>query len=343
MRNFKRFTCTCVLLVLGASAVSGQAAVADEVDGSVLRALTTVTVGSDADNTRVLDDVAEVSASDEDSSAIVAEVQGGEVMIPTDASDAIELSLPNSDAGMSISLPFADDASAAEILNPGVVSFQNNNDTHTAAVVKQDGSVVIATVIDSSAAPTRFTYEVEGAPGSFLEAQPDGTVFLLDETRTSVLGGFMAAWARDAEGNDVPTRYEISGNELTQVVDLSSPTIAYPVVADPQAGYTLLEGVWKNRPGGYKYKTGNQWSTGLSAWGAAVWTSGLVGHQTVKTQGWVEWVNGPAPTTTTIHQQFDCHAVFGYAIWKAGWWWDFETARGSNPNWLTNPKDCNWP
>ncbi|MWB98744.1 hypothetical protein [Agromyces seonyuensis] len=65
-------------------------------------------------------------------------------------------------------------------------------------------------------------------------------------------------------------------------------------------------------------------------------------HQTLKTQGWVEWVNGVVPTTTTIHQQFDCHAVFGYAIWEAGLWWDFETARGSIPNWFTDPQKCNW-
>ena len=80
------------------------------------------------------------------------------------------------------------------------------------------------------------------------------------------------------------------------------------MVADPQAGYTLLEGVF-------------------------VWTSGLIGHQTVKLQGWEEWKAGVAPATLTTHQQYDCHAVYGYAVWKAGIWWDFEKARGPNPNW----------
>lgn len=234
-------------------------------------------------------------------SAVDTTVQGAEVVIPTDLSDPVNLWIPGSDAGMTISLPFSDKASSAEVLSPGIVSFNNNN-TSTAAVTKDDGSLVIATVIDSSDAPDRYTYTVNGAPGSSLQAQTDGTVFLMDEANENILGGFLPAWARDAAGNDVPTRYEITGSELTQIVDLSSPDIVFPVVADPQAGYTLLEGVWKNRPGGYSYGTGSQWSTRLSAWGATVWASGLVGHQTVKTQGWVEWVNGlprPRPLFTS--------------------------------------------
>lgn len=322
--------------------VQGGAAHAEESDG-VLGALTNVTAQSESTTTRVLEDVATVPTDSAGVSAVDTSIQGADVVIPTDLSDPINLSIPGSDAGMTISLPFSDEASTAEVLSPGVVSFDNKNNTSTAAVTKDDGSVVIATVIDSRDAPARYTYTIDGAPGSSLQSQPDGTVFLLDSASENILGGFLPAWARDAEGDDVPTHYEISGNELTQVVDLSSPDIAFPVVADPQAGYTLLEGVWKNRPGGYSYGRGSQWSTQLSNWGRTVWTSGVVGHQTVKTQGWVEWVNGVAPATTTIHQQFDCHAVFGYAIWKAGIWWDFETARASHPNWFTDPKGCNWP
>ena len=328
--------------LIASTVVQSGAANADE-SGGVLETLTNVTTQSESAATRVLDDVAAVPTRNEGDSVVDTSVQGAEVVIPINLSDTIDLSVPGSDAGMKITLPFADEASPAEALSPGVVAFDNHNNTSTAAVVKDDGSLVIATVIDSSDAPDRYTYAIEGAPGSSLQAQPNGSVFLLDAAKANILGGFLPPWARDAAGNDVPTTYEVSGNELTQTVDLSSPNIVFPVVADPQAGYTLLEGVWKNRPGGYSYKNGAQWSTRLSVWGAAVWSSGLIGHQTVKTQGWVEWKNGVAPETTTIHQQFDCHAVFGYAIWKAGIWWDFETARGSHPNWFLDPKDCNWP
>jgi len=40
------------------------------------------------------------------------------------------------------------------------------------------------------------------------------------------------AWAYDAKNNPVPTRYEMRGNELVQVIDFNENT-AFPVVADP--------------------------------------------------------------------------------------------------------------
>lgn len=228
--------------LIASTVVQSGAANADE-SGGVLETLRNVTTQSESATTKVLDDVAAVPTRNEGDSVVDASVQGAEIVIPMSLSDTIDLSVPGSDPGMKITLPFADEASPAEALSPGVVAFDNHNNTSTAAVVKDDGSLVIATVIESS----------------------------------------------DAAGNDIPTKYVVSGNELTQTVDLSSPNIVFPVVADPQAGYTLLEGVWKNRPGGYSYKNGAQWSTKLSVWGAAVWSSGLIGHQTVKTQGWVEW------------------------------------------------------
>lgn len=45
------------------------------------------------------------------------------------------------------------------------------------------------------------------------------------------LGGIDAPWAVDADGQPLPTHYEISGSTLTQVVDTTGAT--FPVVADP--------------------------------------------------------------------------------------------------------------
>lgn len=42
------------------------------------------------------------------------------------------------------------------------------------------------------------------------------------------------AWAKDANGNDVETHYEVSKNTLTQVIDFDEDT-AFPIVADPTA------------------------------------------------------------------------------------------------------------
>jgi hypothetical protein len=58
-----------------------------------------------------------------------------------------------------------------------------------------------------------------------------GEVFLLDAA-DRVITGFEAAWAKDANGAPVSTRYRLEGNTLVQVVDFDQNT-AFPVVADP--------------------------------------------------------------------------------------------------------------
>ena len=49
------------------------------------------------------------------------------------------------------------------------------------------------------------------------------------------IGVFDVPWAYDAAGLIVPTRYEIDGSTLTQVVEHSS-SFAYQVVANPPSG-----------------------------------------------------------------------------------------------------------
>jgi hypothetical protein len=55
---------------------------------------------------------------------------------------------------------------------------------------------------------------------------------ILDHKRRE-LGVIAAPWARDANGRAIPTRYEIQGTTLVQVVDHRRPGVVYPVVADP--------------------------------------------------------------------------------------------------------------
>jgi hypothetical protein len=41
------------------------------------------------------------------------------------------------------------------------------------------------------------------------------------------------AWALDADGDPVPTRYELRGNNLVQTVDHTGADFSYPITADP--------------------------------------------------------------------------------------------------------------
>lgn len=58
-----------------------------------------------------------------------------------------------------------------------------------------------------------------------------GEVYVVDDVGT-VIETIDPAWAKDANGNAVPTHYEIRGDELVQIVDFNENS-AFPVIADP--------------------------------------------------------------------------------------------------------------
>jgi hypothetical protein len=71
----------------------------------------------------------------------------------------------------------------------------------------------------------QWTFET----GTQLLLLDDGSVSVSDAD--GFLGGIEAPWAIDAEGQSLPTHYEVSGATLTQIVDTTEA--AFPVVADP--------------------------------------------------------------------------------------------------------------
>ncbi|MET0468985.1 MAG: hypothetical protein ABWZ87_09595, partial [Aeromicrobium sp.] len=91
--------------------------------------------------------------------------------------------------------------------------------------------------IDSASAPATYDF---GLRGDVLpRPAPDGGVDLVSPD-----GGVVAQverpWAVDADGRRVPTRYELRGSTLRQVVDHRGRDVAYPVVADPKVKFCDL-------------------------------------------------------------------------------------------------------
>lgn len=152
-----------------------------------------------------------------------------EVEMSAAAADGVSISAGEGVA--IIRLPFADRAGAGYSTDPGTATYENGNSTSSVVLVHETGSVQVATVIDSAAAPSRYDYPIDLPEGSSLVLQ-DGGAAVIDDATGEVLGSFAAPWAKDATGKDVPTRYELNGHTLTQVVDHDS-RFAYPVVADP--------------------------------------------------------------------------------------------------------------
>lgn len=201
-------------------------------------ALVSPAAAASTDEQSLVDVVAEAAPQDVDAAveasllseeAGVLSVQGLSIGVSSDADSGISIS---TDTGVAnIGLPFAASAGAGVSTAPGTVTYDNKNSTSSVVLVHDTGSVQVATVIEDPNAPTRYDYPIGVPEGAHLELQ-DGIVSVIDDVSTEVLGTFAAPWAKDASGQDVPTRYELNGNTLTQIVDHNS-SVAYPVVADP--------------------------------------------------------------------------------------------------------------
>jgi len=135
-------------------------------------------------------------------------------------------------ADLSVGLPASHMARPAADAGLGVVSYDNGDGSSTVPVAGLD-SVQINTIIESASAPDSYSYEIGLADGGDLALTDLGSVAILDDQQD--LAYYVdVPWARDANGRDVPTSYSVADGTLTQYVDLSNPSIAFPVVADPQ-------------------------------------------------------------------------------------------------------------
>lgn len=95
--------------------------------------------------------------------------------------------------------------------------------------------VRMLTALSGPEAGDAFDYTFELPEGVTRTALPTGDTLFADASGHYV-GTLGEAWARDANGQEVATHYEWSGDTLTQRVDLTSQT-AYPVLMDPNWYY----------------------------------------------------------------------------------------------------------
>lgn len=169
------------------------------------------------------------------------------ISIPDSPADAVSIDGPRND-DFSISLPTELNLENGSTAADGTVVY-NSADADSGAAVQalDDGSVRMQTVIPDAGSTHEFTYNLEGgfAPA---EAE-DGSMWAigLDNAGDPAAYSIETAWARDANGNDVPTRYEIRGESIVQVVTPNADT-AYPIVADPRwAWYAFAYGAKFNK------------------------------------------------------------------------------------------------
>lgn len=147
------------------------------------------------------------------------------VSVPESANEPVILSVPGEDVTLSVpSVGKGEQEGNATVFDgPGA-------DTQIAVEPTKTGVRALAH-IGGRDAPERYAYEVGGGAKA-LEPQEDGTVLVIGGGG-EVIAWVQAPWAIDANGGAVPTRFEVDGISMVQVVDHRSGDYAYPIVADP--------------------------------------------------------------------------------------------------------------
>ncbi|MFG1959700.1 hypothetical protein [Nonomuraea sp. NPDC049028] len=113
---------------------------------------------------------------------------------------------------------------------PGLVTYAAKQPS-VAYAHQRTGQIARAmTIIKDSSAPTEYRFPISAPEGSELEVEEDdGTVLIYNND--IYLAEIDLPWAKDANGNAVPTSYRVEGMTLIQTVNHAGA--AYPVVADP--------------------------------------------------------------------------------------------------------------
>lgn len=257
--------------------------------------------------------------------------------VPQDPADMIRIDSRSTMKGIGIRLPFSDVASEAKTVSEGTVVYDNSNGTTTAPIVQSDGSVQINTVIFSPDSPRSFEYTLDLPPATVAEDIDGGMGFFVG---SQFIGGISPAWATDAYGREVPTRYEFTeGRLLIQHIN-HSRDYAYPIVGDPWVSTNIFSSITLDSLYGQPRVNLNLSNLGWTYYWSAV------GIPVIIRDGWVEAKGKSSAIRRALERpgmrdQFDCHA-FGAAL--AGPW-NLEAFRPGlwvPWQWGVATHHCNW-
>lgn len=143
----------------------------------------------------------------------------------------------------------------------GVVGYESK-DNFTNIVEPTKEGVRLLTVIENKNAPERYEYKLD-IKGGYVLAESFGEngkkgIAVLKADQSDLIAMIDTAWAKDANGKDIETYYEIKGNTIVQIVKHKVKGTVYPVSADPEVwiwwfGNTYYESnrwdmkIWFNR------------------------------------------------------------------------------------------------
>lgn len=298
-----------------------------------------------------LHDAAEPIASPDD--RIVAEVADVRAVIPETVDDPLTIQAAEG-AQVALTLP-AGDAVTTVDHGEAAVTHERADGSHLVPVFRNNGVLQVLSVLTDETSPTSFTYGVTVDSGGALVPQSDGGVSLIDGLGEEI-AMIAPPWAKDAEGRDIPTRFEVDGIHLTQIIDTASVAdISFPVVADPAVStkltkYTVVDLVktnnWTNKArqlgvckvhagaGGGRctistsYSVDTTISASLGASPSEIAAS--IGFSLSATvSGTISWTSKAA----NVGKTYKAWAVGTRATYRIKKWTGYKTLGMSTPNW----------
>ncbi|MEU1134375.1 hypothetical protein ABZ383_31715 [Streptomyces sp. NPDC005900] len=138
--------------------------------------------------------------------------------------------------GATVGIGLSNASQAKGIKSPkGTVVYPNaSQDADLALQPTAAGGVRALVTVNNANAAKEYRFDLALPEGAVTKQLEDGRVLVLTGTDedADILGWFDAPWAKDANGDAVPTSYRVEDGSLIQSIDFDENT-AFPVVADP--------------------------------------------------------------------------------------------------------------
>ncbi|MEU7647287.1 hypothetical protein [Streptomyces huasconensis] len=141
----------------------------------------------------------------------------------------------NADTGaIGIDLPNTTRTKGIESENGTIAYPDAAKSTDLAVQPTNEGGVRALITVNNANAAKEYRFDLDLPDGAVTEQLDDGSVMVLTDSTedADVIGAFEAPWAKDVNGNPVPTTYRVENGALIQTVAFDQNT-AFPVVADP--------------------------------------------------------------------------------------------------------------
>ena len=224
--------------------------------------------------------------------------------------------LKDSDANVNLNIQVEDiDFRAPKIIDNSIV-YESKTDDVLLGVDVMDGGVRQTFILKNPDAEKTFAINYNAKNIGYLnfaymeDGTTDGSVVIYDKNG-EIIAGIEAPWAKDKNGNDVKTHYEINGTELIQVVEPEEEN-EYPIIADPLTYSSFFKSskwIWrKNSDYKRSLSIEPKWASCGYAAGLSAWPYLKKKHDSSK-----YWKN-----TGGLKDQFLCHANFAQK-WKTPW------------------------